>query len=371
MNKQEAADLIRRYNAGLCTNAEKELVESWYMQMELQDLEDMPASMRAEDLERIGERLLIQQPRIRRIHPLYRVAIAAAVLMLIATSIYFFIAKPAPDPVTFANTLRPGKNEAVITLGNGQQLILSAVPEGKLATQDNTNITKTANGQIVYKGTAAGSDGGEVYNTLTTPAGGTYTLVLSDHTVITLDAGSSIRYPVSFYGNERQVELTGQAYFDVAQDKAHPFKVISNKQVTEVLGTRFNINAYADESAMRTTLLQGRIRVNSGRQSVILNPGQESVISANTAISVTEADVETVMAWKNGIFKFRRADLQSVMRQFSRWYNVEVVYEGKVPEASITGKIQRNASAAEMLKIISDLGVKFKTDGQKIIIMGE
>lgn len=265
-------------------------------------------------------------------------------------------------------TLHPGSKKAILTLNNGQQVVLTGAANGQLANEHNMVISKTADGKVVYKGAVSNDGGNLAYNTMTTPMGGTYSLVLADGSKVMLDAGSSIRYPVTFAGNERTVEIKGQAYFEVIHDKSRPFRVISNGQTVEVLGTHFNINAYAEEKAITTTLLEGKVKISKDGKTALLAPGQQSVVEANHNITISNAEVERAVAWKNDLFSFHHADLETVMRQFSRWYNVKVVYEGTVPKVAITGEVLRNANAEQILKILSNLGIHFNMDGQKIII---
>jgi transmembrane sensor len=372
MQRHQIQPLIKKYNAGNCTDAEKALVEDWYLQFEQKDLTDLSYQEREADLDKIWARLPVHHTNTKSIKIWYRIAAAAVILIFLTVGAYM-IKQQYPDQEVVMQTLnrttKPGGNNAVITLSDGRQIALTDADNGQLAVQNDITITKTANGKVVYKpGTAAGNK--LVYNTLTTPLGGTYSLTLADGTNVILDAGSSIRYPVAFNGSERRVEITGQAYFEVAHNKAKPFRVSSNGQMVEVLGTHFNINAYHDEGSTKTTLTEGSIKITTDAKVALLKPGQQATTSSGTtAINVKGADVETALAWKNGIFRFKRADLQTVMRQFARWYNVEVVYEGEIPEAAITGKVQRTANAGQIIKILNDLGIRFKVDGRKIIIL--
>lgn len=375
MQRHDIPNLIKRYNSGTCSDEEKELIESWYLQFEQTDLIELSEAERKADLDNIWNALPINQQKVRKMNTWYRVAAAATILLFLSISIYF-IANRVPDQeVAIHNIARvtvPGGNRAVLTLGNGSRIILTGARNGTLATQQNIVINKTADGQVVYNADAKSTKAGEkvAYNTMTTPQGGMYDLTLSDGTRVMLDAASSIRYPVVFNGYERRVEITGQAYFEVVHNKAKPFRVITNGQTVEVLGTHFNVNAYADEPSTQTTLLEGSVKVTKGTQMALLAPGQQAVIfNGANAIKVKTADTETAIAWKNGVFSFKRADLKTVMRQFARWYDVQVTYEGDAPDAAITGKVLRSANASHVLQIVSDLGIKFKTEGKKIIII--
>jgi transmembrane sensor len=376
MQRQEILDLIKRYNAGTCSDDERSLIEDWYLKFEQKGLKDLPYEEREADLNKIWNALPIHRTKTRQINLWYRMAAAAVILLFLSVGIYLVSdssRKQQQVIQTIARTLTPGGNKAVLTLSNGKQVVLTGALNGQLAKQNNTAITKTAEGAVVYNENpldSSGSKGMLVYNTMTTPMGGTYALTLSDGTRVTLDAASSIRYPVVFNGAERKVEITGQAYFEVAHNKLKPFRVTTNGQTVEVLGTHFNINAYADEGSTKTTLLEGSVKVSKAGLAALLKPGQQSTTLSNDAtIAVKEADTETAVAWKDGLFRFKRADLQTVMRQFARWYNVEVVYDGKIPHVAITGKVQRKASAFQVLQTLNKLDIKFKMEGKKITIL--
>jgi transmembrane sensor len=212
-----------------------------------------------------------------------------------------------------------------------------------------------------------------VYNTIETPKGGQYRIDLPDGTMVWLNAGSSLRYPNRFAGQERKVALTGEAYFEVAKNKQMPFRVVSGKQVVEVLGTHFNINAYTDEASVKTTLLEGSVNVllQETHQSELLNPGQQAVVKYNgSSIVVQPVKVEEAVAWKNGYFMFVDADLESIMRQLARWYDVEVAYEGNLGSLKFGGMVSRSKSIAQTLRILELTGnVRFKVAGRRVTVM--
>ena len=374
MKRQEVLDLIKQYNAGTCSDYEKALVEDWYLQFEMPEATALTNEKRAADLDYIQRKLPAGKTKIRFVQKWYRVAAIAGVILTLSIGITYYTTHESHSQkqviAALNHNLKPGSNKAILTLSNGKQIVLNDAVNGNLANENNTAVTKTANGEVVYKTASANRNSKVSYNTISTPVGGTYKLTLADSTSVFLDAASSIKYPIAFVGNERRVEITGQAYFEVAHNKQKPFKVTSNGQTVEVLGTHFNVNAYNDEGVVRTTLLEGSVKVSNGGRVALLRPGQQSIIAANNAaITVTDADLETAVAWKDGVFRFKRADLQTVMRQFARWYNVEVVYENGIPNVAITGKVSRTANAAQILKIVTDLGIKFKMDGKKISII--
>jgi transmembrane sensor len=264
--------------------------------------------------------------------------------------------------------ITPGSNKAVLTLEDGSTIILNDAQNGTLAQQGNANVVKLANGQLVYDKTDAQPDK-VLYNTMTTPRGGQYKLTLPDGTDVWLNSASSITYPTSFVGNERNVSITGEAYFEVAKDKTKPFHVNAGRQTIEVLGTHFNVMAYADEDVIKTTLLEGLVKVTGGKESGMLKPGEQSVIDKSGDLKVSAAAVDEALAWKDGYFKFNRVNIKYIMRQLARWYDVDVVYEGKVQDDEFVGKIGRGENITEVLRILELSHVHFKISDKKIIVL--
>ncbi len=314
---------------------------------------------------------LEKAPKRRNIVPVKWMAAAASVILCIGV-LYFIKSKPAAKSklAIVRKDILPGSNKAILTLSNGSQIVLAGARNGNLATQGSVVIKKTADGKVVYENGSQSANTAIVYNTLTTPRGGQYSLTLIDGTKVWLNASSSIKYPSAYNGNERVVEITGEVYFEVVYNAAMPFKVISNGQTVEDLGTHFNINAYADEPMLKTTLLEGKIKVIKGGESILLKPGQQSQLVTNNSINVVNADTSEVIAWKNGLFRFHNASFQEVMRQLSRWYNVKVDYQGAIPNRKFSGEITRNVNISEVLDIMSFLKVHFsvKQDGQQSAI---
>jgi transmembrane sensor len=264
--------------------------------------------------------------------------------------------------------ITPGSNKAVLTLQDGSTIILNDAKEGTLAQQGNANIVKTANGQLVYNKTDAQPEK-VLFNTMTTPRGGQYKLTLPDGTDVWLNSASSITYPTAFVGNERNVSITGEAYFEVAKDKTKPFHVKAGSQTIEVLGTHFNVMAYADEDVIKTTLLEGSVKVQGDKESGILKPGEQSVINKNGELKVSVASVDEAMAWKNGYFKFNRVGIKYIMRQLSRWYDVDVMYEGRVKEDEFVGTIGRSENIVQALHLLELANVHFKIQDKNIIVL--
>jgi ferric-dicitrate binding protein FerR (iron transport regulator) len=313
----------------------------------------------------------------------WRVAAAAAVI-----GIGYFLFLPGSKkelPRTenavqrFKNDVPPGGNKAILILSNGSSIVLDSAGNGILAQQGNSKVVKLNNGQLAYhlsNGPAAGA-AETAYNTLSTPRGGQYKLMLPDGTLVWLDAASSIRYPVTFAGDERKVEISGQAYFEVASSlssatgKKIPFTVSVNGMDVRVLGTHFNINAYDDEATLKTTLLEGAVKVTRGDAVQLLAPGQQAQLYKNGELQlVKNADLEEVMAWKDGLFRFHDVDINSIMRQVARWYNVDVDYKGPIPAYPFKADIQRDVPVSELLKLLELTNlIHFQVDGRKITVM--
>jgi len=315
--------------------------------------------------------------RRRGIVYLKRLAAAAAVLVLLAAGVFYWLRTPAPQPLAQVvskaaapQVHAPGGNRAMLTLADGSTIVLDSAQNGVLAQQGSTRIIKLNNGQLAYSPPAAGNGSEAVFNTISTPAGGQYQLTLPDGSKVWLNAASSLRFPNHFSGDERSVELHGEGYFEIAHNKALPFRVKVNDAVVEVLGTHFNVNAYSDETDVRTTLLEGAVKMSKGAASVLLAPGQQARLQKNGNMNlVKEADLEQAMAWKNGYFQFNKADLPTLMRQIARWYGLEVVYEGPVKDYEFVGKIARNVYLADVLKALEGSGVHYRMEGNRLIIM--
>jgi transmembrane sensor len=303
----------------------------------------------------------------------YRWSAAAAIFLLIISSIFFLTTRKEQENIVQNNTYPqdrlPGGERAVLTLSDGSVILLDSAGNGVLAKQGSTEIIKRKDGQLVYSGSDKKQDE-IVYNLLQTPRGGQYNITLPDGSKVWLNAASSLKYPVSFAGKERRVEITGEAYFEIAKDVSRPFKVQMKQMEVEVLGTHFNINGYDDELSIRTTLLEGKVRVGSGGKSNYLKPGQQAQVSSSGNMKmVDDVNLEETVAWKDGFFQFENSDIQSVMRQLSRWYDVDVQYKGTVSKHFIGG-ISRDVNLSQVLTMLQQTGeVKFIIEGQKIIVM--
>lgn len=311
------------------------------------------------------------------------VSVAAAVLLFVTAGIYFYSNREIAEVEQFVkidikNDILPGFNKAILTLADGSKISLDDAKNGLLASQGNIVITKTENGQIVYeKNTYDRSKlivNSSVVNTIQTPKGGKYQVRLPDGSKVWLNSASTLRYPTSFAAHERKVHLKGEAYFEIAPNKQKPFRVESDNQIVEVLGTHFNINSYDDEDYVKTTLLEGSVKVilNSKTSSIanarLLKPGEQSLTKSSiSGIRIENADTEKAIAWKNGYFKFKNTPIREIMREIERWYDVELVYEGKIPTDEFTGYISNDVKISAVLKIMEESGgVKFTVRGKKL-----
>lgn len=307
----------------------------------------------------------------------YRLGWAAAIFLLVGAGGYLFYHSRPPARAIIADSPAatsdavPGRTKAVLTLADGSRVAIDSARSGKLAIQGGTTVQQQ-HGELSYNGHKQPEASIEVkaliYNTLTTSRGEqSPALTLSDGTKVWLNALSSIRFPVAFTGHSRTVEITGEAFFEIAQRASMPFHVLVNGMDVEALGTQFDINAYADEPDMRTTLLEGRVRVVSASQSLVLAPGQQA--SARNGVGlVSNPAIAQAVAWKSGLFDFNHANLQTVMRQLARWYDIEVRFEGNVPPRFFHGKITRDLNLSQVLHLLQDVDVKFRLEGKTLTV---
>lgn len=305
----------------------------------------------------------------------YRFIAAAAVIFMLAFGAYvFYQQRSTPDLADTAQSaaiydVAPGGNKAVLTLADGSQVVLDSIKNGTLAEQEGTIVSKTEDGQLTYR--PADHAGVKVqYNSITTPKGGEYKLTLSDGTKIWLNANSTLKYPTSFTAATRQVQMTGEIYFEVAHDKKKPFHVQIGDMDVEVLGTHFNIQAYEDEKEIRTTLVEGAVKVKSSEQSALLKPGQQIVYNAanNHLTNPAKVNLEEVTAWKEGYFLFNQSSLQDVLQQIMRWYDIEIKYLGEIPNRKFSGGMSRHSNLSDVLKILKESGIQFKLKGNTLMV---
>jgi transmembrane sensor len=375
MDVNEANSLLRRYLEGNASPEEIQLVEQWYQH--LADAGEWNwAEGEKEMLEGSIESRLLQQIRaaetpVRKMRAVKW--IAAAVFILLAGSgawlLFFGRKKEAIDiGLRYRDDVAPGRNAAILTLAGGKQLLLDSTAAGIIGKQGNATINNN-NGRLTY--TALHEKPTVLfYNTLRTAKGNQYQLALPDGTEVWLNAASSITYPTAFTGDQRKVTISGEAYFEVAANKSLPFIVQEGNMTVQVLGTHFNINGYDNEDAVKTTLLEGAVRVLSGDSSSRLKPGQQAILTRNSArISVVnDANTEEAVAWKNGHFMFTDAPIESVMQQVARWYDVDVVYDTPV-SGHFVADIPRNSPLSQVLKLLELTDqVHFKLEGRKITV---
>jgi transmembrane sensor len=369
-------ELLERFNAGLASEKEQAQVNHAFNQFS----ESSDTHFSDEDVDHLRHEIwaklpIKSVPKVGRLWP--KVAVAASLFAILGLSLYFYNSK-FPDKVELANVkqtdINPAGNKAYLTLSNGDRIALDGATKGNIATQSNVQVTKTADGQLIYtvSKNISRSNTPLEYNTIETPNGGRYEIVLPDGTHIWMNAASSLKYPASFASlKERRVELQGEAYFQVAKDKQHPFIVRTPLQEVKVLGTHFNINSYVDEPETKTTLLEGSVNVYNltSKNSKLLSPGQQAIVYGNN-LKVGDADVDQAVSWKNGDFVFVGEDLKAVMRQVARWYDVEIEYQGNVNASGIVSTFPRTKELSKLLKALEiNLGIHFKVEGRRVLVM--
>jgi len=305
------------------------------------------------------------------------IAAAAAVVFLMVFGFWFLvdgnkIKDPSMSGVQHLEDITPGGNKAILTLADGSEIILNSANNGVIREQGSVTVIKLDDGQLSYQNSTSQFHNPSTlqYNTLTTPKGGQYQVELADGSKVWLNATSSLRFPTAFVGNERNVELTGEGYFEIAPNATKPFQVKVDDISVRVLGTHFNINSYSDEPDIKTTLLEGRVSVSKGDRHINLSAGQQAIASAgeNTIKVSQNHDQDGVVAWKNGYFHFDGANLQELLRQISRWYDVEVEYKGTPENRKFSGEIARTANFDDVIKVLKESKVQFSLVGKKLIV---
>ena len=387
MSIPDIQKLLDRYLSGECTLEEQKQVEEWLERQKTTDNEwtkldgsakqDWLASLYNDINQSIKTRARARVVPIYK-RPFFRIAVAASVILILSAGVYFMFFNKAQKDIAgteykvdnFKNDVAPGGNKAILTLADGSVIVLDSAQNGTLTNQGNTKVIKLDNGQLAYN--SAGIKSTEVlFNTISTPRGGQYQVILPDGSKVWLNAASSLRFPAAFTGAERRVDVTGEGYFEVAKNTAMPFVVAVNGAEVQVLGTHFNVMAYDDEATMKTTLLEGSVKFVKGNTSSLLKPGQQSQLTPTGSVNVVNnVDVEQVMAWKNGLFHFEDADIQTIMRQLSRWYDVEVVYQNKTNNDQFVLGMPRSSKLSDVLKVLELTGdIRFGIEGKKIIIL--
>ena len=386
MERHTFLQLVDKYLDGTASHAEQSLLEEYYKRLNekssLKLNEEEEQALQQTMLKNMQFRLNInlnENETNEKTPPQRRslwYALAASLIIFLLIGGYFIFnnsSKKQQIAQTQTHDVAPGGNKAILKLANGRTIIIDDAKNGLIAQQEFTTINKTDDGSLVYKDQDNAKHKPMVYDTLTIPRGGQYPIRLADGTKVWLNSATSLRYPETFRGNERKVELIyGEAYFEVAHNSAKPFRVVVKGQTIEDLGTQFNVNSYDDEPAMKTTLLEGSVKVLLKDQKTILKPGQQAITKlTNSSITVQNVDIDEAVAWKNGYFKFNDEDLKSVMRKVSRWYNVDVTYQGNFGDnISFLGEVSRSKNISAVLKIMEATGnVHFQVIGRRVVVM--
>lgn len=380
-NNTRILSLIEKFEQGRATDEEMQELEVWFRSFD--DNPDITEALAAEHQQKAKSALFgrinskIDDKLVKELEPIQRkpallwarIMIAATVLVVVSVGAYFMLNRNRPVEQTAANLasdFAPGSKKAILTLGNGQRITLNDAKNGKLAKQGNAIIRKTDENEVVYQ--QNGNDQTALINTLATPRGGEYHLTLADGTKVWLNTASSITYPSSFTGNFREVEISGEVYFEVAHNADKPFHVKTGTQTVEVLGTHFNINAYDKQNALRTTLLQGSVAIASAGQRKLLKPGEQAVWTGSN-IAVNSAELDEVMAWRDGFFDFTDADIHTVMQEFSRWYDLDIVFDGPQTRETFTGRLPRSWSFAKVMKLMESFkSTHLTVEGRRIMV---
>ncbi|MCX3263767.1 FecR family protein [Pedobacter agri] len=382
--QKDLQDIIKRYVAGHASAEEIRFIEEYYnflgegadkigetdeiSNLELQTFKSIQANIASQ-----------QKPRSI---PFYKYAAAAALLITLSTGWYFLLNRKSFTTATLPSAkienldILPGTDKATLTLANGTKIVLDDETPENISDRHGVKISKTKDGLLVY--TVAGSQDSlntTAYNTISTPKGGQYQVILPDGTKVWLNAASSLKYPEVFSGKQRSVTLTGEAYFEVAKNKAKPFEVETQNQHVVVLGTHFNINGYMDDHTIKTTLLEGQVKVSNLKSSKILKPGEQAIagLAKNSTINVsTDVDINDETAWKNGLFQFNDSDLKIILNQLERWYNIKIDYS-TVPNKRYNGMVPRKSKLSEVLKMLEKTGnIKFELiEGRQLKVIAD
>ncbi|MGE8380674.1 MAG: FecR family protein [Sphingobacterium sp.] len=380
---QQILDILAKYEAGTITEDELLLLEDWYASFEANPdlIDNLSSEERAVRKKQLQEKIFDQistetsstaeMPKKRfSLNLGNRLWQAAASLVLLCTVSFYIFQKQAAQLPSSAekqsSTISPGTDQAILTLGNGEKILLDDSKNGELSTEGNIRINKLKSGNLVY--TASKKVSKVLSNTLSTPRGGRYQLTLADGTQVWLNAQSSITYPSAFQGSAREVTITGEVYFEVAHNAKMPFRVRSENQLIEVLGTHFNVNTYNVKSSAKTTLLSGSIALTNTHQRIILKPGEQGIV-AGRSMSVKNVDPAEVIAWKEGYFDFTDADIGSVIDELGRWYNVDIRYNGTATHETFTGRIPRSWPFEKVLNLLKTFkSIQVEMQGRRLIV---
>lgn len=368
-------EILTKYRQHKSSLEETRFLETYYNMFDVNEdlINDENESLFSELKEDIKAKIdqRIAGPKLKKLSYGWIKYAAAAVLLMVSVSIYLFSYQQKSDPVAqMDRAISPGGNDAILTLANGKKIVLNDAAKGEISKQLGISVSKSKDGELIYTVVSSGGDelSENTYNTISTPKGGKYAIILSDGTKVMLNSASSMTFPTSFNAADRRVELNGEAYFEVAKDKNRRFRVISGLQTVEVLGTHFNVNAYGDEQTIKTTLLEGAVKVFTAKKSILIEPGEQAVLNKADENSMAKhlVNINKETSWINGIFSFEGDDLKSVMRQVARWYDVNVIYEGPISEEKYFGEISRSSKLSEVIKILELNNVNFDVAGKTI-----
>lgn len=381
MDIERISNLLEKFVAGTATPSEESELHAWYRQLSVSKEDNVPILLKESEKEQLKRKMLrdmlkqIGSQSPGKVVPFYKkkefirkIAVAAVFFIVAASILFIYNPRKQSHVVIAQNILKediaPGHNGAILHLSNGKTIALDSTGDGVIAQQGGLKIVKK-DGKLSY----IGKSDKVVYNDIVTARGQQWELELPDGTKVWLNAASSIHYPLSFKGKERLVKITGEAYFEVVHNSAQPFKVqVGNVQIEDI-GTTFNVNAYSDEPLTKTTLVDGSVKVSRGNNTKLLTPGQQAITQENNSIQIKKnVNVEEVISWKNGQIRFENEDLQTIMRQISRWYNVDITYQDNIPNKIFNGGISRKSNLSELLKILEFEGVHFTQKGRNIIV---
>ncbi|MGJ1269452.1 FecR family protein [Sphingobacterium spiritivorum] len=370
MKNQEAKALLEKYRDNTCTPEELSILYSWYVRHNVKQ----PDSLLYRDWISLMDMELKNTSVNRKLLNRKRIAVAASLLMILSIGgLIYYRGHKTSFQNEHISIIKLENNKSILTLSGGEQISLEDVRQGDLFRKSGITVTKTGDGEVVFTVADAHGVKEKVENTLSTPKGRQWQLRLADGSHVFLNAASSISFPGSFSGlKNRIVKLKGEAYFEITKDKEHPFIVQMEKQHIKVLGTHFNVSNYQDDGYIRTTLLEGAVKIHTENASVadvLLKPGQEAFYSGNS-LHVADADIEESVAWKNGEFSFADEDIYGIMRKIARWYDIEVVYVNKTNKATFDGKISVKRPLIKTLHLLKSTGkVDFQIEGRRVIVI--
>jgi len=375
MTKKEIHALIEKYVSGNCSQEERDLLERWYAnELQKRTSENNHNDSQAVKDE-LWERIVDERPELTKPRIAWRVWMCAAAVLLVGFFVFYQNQQTqhrdeisGPELAAHTQHVSPGGNKAILTMGDGRQFVLADEDEGVIEKGDGFVIRKQEDGLVSFEIVDQHDHVALINNTVETPKGGIYQVVLPDGSKAWLNSASSISFPSNFSKEERKVSVKGEVYFEVQRDVARPFRVDAPQQQIEVLGTKFNINAYADEPYVRTSLLEGSVSVKGAEREHVLKSGFEMITSKNGKDRIAKADIEAIMAWKEGVFQFDRVELGVLMRQLARWYDVEVVYKGAYPRDEFVGKIKRNEDIQKVLDVLTYGNIDVSLQGRKLMV---